>query len=148
MIRLREVRETVRPIEEVFDYVADFQTTAEYDPGVSRATRRDQGPVGVGSTYDVTAVFLGRSVPMRYRIETYERPTRVVLVGKAATSSARDEICFEPLASGGTRIVWALDLRLTGPGRLAEPLLAPWMRRVGRRALDGLATRLARPLRG
>jgi dehydrogenase/reductase SDR family protein 12 len=145
MIRVHEVRETDRPIDEVFAYVADFRTTAGYDPGVARATRRDEGPVGVGATYDVLARFLGRSVPMVYRIERHEPPTLVVLVGEAATTSARDEIHFSPTPDGGTRVAWTLDLRLKGVNRLAEPILAPVLRRVGRAALDGLAARLARP---
>jgi dehydrogenase/reductase SDR family member 12 len=101
--------------------------------------------VGVGSTYDVLAVFLGRRVPMQYRVERYDPPTLVVLVGDAATTAARDEIRFTPRPGGGTRIDWSLDLRLKGVNRLAEPILAPMMRRVGRAALDGLAARLARP---
>lgn len=144
MIRVHEIRETSRPIDEVFAYVADFQTTADYDPGVLRATRRDDGPVDVGATYDVLAVFFGRRIPMHYRIERYEPPSLVVLAGEAATTAARDEIRFSSTEGGGTRIDWTLELRLKGVGRVAEPVMAPLMRRVGRKALDGLAERLGR----
>lgn len=143
MTRIREVRDTDRPLDEVFAYVADFATTAEYDPGVARAERLDEGPVGRGARYAVDAVFLGRTLPMEYRIVEFEPPHRVVLEGVGSTSTARDDIRFETVG-GRTRITWTLDLRLRGLNRLATPLLGPFLRRLGRQALDGLEQQLRR----
>lgn len=145
MSRLVEVRDTHRPPEEVFAYVSDFSTTAEYDPGVARAARTDGGPLGPGATFAVDAVFLGRTLPMTYRIVAWDPPRRVTLEGVGATTTARDEIRFEPLGDG-TRITWTLDLALRGPSRLATPLLRPFLTRLGRQALDGLKRRLDAPL--
>jgi carbon monoxide dehydrogenase subunit G len=147
MTRIREVRETDRPIDEVFAYVADFASTAEYDPGVASALQLDHGPVGRGTRYTVNAVFLGRTLPMEYRIVDFDPPHRVVLEGVGSTSTARDDIRFETVG-GRTRVTWTLDLKLRGVNRLATPLLGPFLRRLGRAALDGLQRRLnaAEPL--
>lgn len=142
MSRIQEVRWTSRPVDEVFGYVANFATTAEYDPGVSRAHRVDEGPLGLGAEFAVDAVFMGRTLPMRYYITRYDPPHRLDLRGEAATSTANDTIVFVP-KSGGTEITWTLDLRLTGPSRLMQPFMGPLFRRLGRKALDGLAARLA-----
>jgi carbon monoxide dehydrogenase subunit G len=142
MIRVHEVRATGRPIDEVFAYIADFSTTAEYDPGVARAVRLD--PVGPGARFDVDAVFVGRTLPMRYTIVEYDPPHRLVLEGRSASSTARDEIRFDS-TENGTRIDWTLDLQLLGAGRFAGPLLRPLLLRLGRKALDGLAQRLEQP---
>ena len=144
MTRIREVRETDRPIDEVFAYVADFASTAEYDPGVARAQRLDDGPVGTGARYAVDALFLGRTLPMQYRIVEFDPPHRVVLEGVSSTSTARDDIRFDTVGAK-TRIRWTLDLQLRGLNRLATPLLGPFLRRLGRKALDGLEARLNAP---
>ncbi|NCG18179.1 MAG: polyketide cyclase [Rhodobacterales bacterium] len=141
MTTIREVRETDRPIDEVFAYVADFSSTAEWDPGVARARRIDDGPVGPGARYAVDAMFLGRTIPMVYRIVDFEPPHRVVLEGLGNTSTARDDVRFETVG-GRTRITWTLDLQLLGPSRLATPLLRFFLSRLGRKALDGLEHRL------
>ena len=54
----------------------------------------------------------------------------------------------EVFAYGGTRILWVLELEFKAGG-LTEKLAGPFMKRVGRAALNGLAKRLAdeRPLR-
>ena len=142
MTRIKEVRWTDRPIDEVFAYVADFTTTAEYDPGVSSATRLDDAPLAVGAEFSVNAVFMGRTLPMRYRITHFEPPHRVDLRGEAATSTAEDNIVFVS-KRGGTEITWTLDLELTGVSRLGQPFMGPLFRRLGRKALDGLSARLA-----
>ncbi|MDF1662896.1 MAG: SRPBCC family protein [Planctomycetota bacterium] len=142
MIRLKETRETRRPIAEVFTYVANFATTADYDPGVKSAHREDEGPVQEGSRFHVDAVFMGKVIPLKYHIERFESPHRVVLRGVGEASRALDDICFEETEYGGTRITWTLDLEMKG-GKLIELIFGPIMRRVGRAALDGLAKRLA-----
>lgn len=144
MIRLKESRESARPITEVFAYVANFATTADYDPGVKSAHQESEGPIEVGTRFHVDAVFMGAVIPLKYVIERFERPHRVVLRGVGKTSRALDDICFEETDSGGTRVIWTLDLEMKG-GKLVEWISGPILRRVGRAALDGLATRLASP---
>lgn len=143
MTTIQEVRETDRPIDEVFAYIADFASTAEYDPGVASARQVSDGPVGRGTCYAVDAVFLGRTLPMEYRIVVFEPPHRVVLEGVGSTSTARDDIRFERVGHR-TRITWTLDLQLDGP-RFVSALLGPFLRRLGRKALDGLEQRLRSP---
>jgi carbon monoxide dehydrogenase subunit G len=142
MIQVIEIRDVARPLHEVFGYVADFSTTAEYDPGVLSAIRLD--PVGVGAMFEVYASFLGRSIPMRYRIVELESPHLLVLEGRASSSFARDVVSFEATESG-TRVTWKLELRLLGLSAWLERPLRGVVRRIGRVALDGLASRLANP---
>ena len=51
-----------RPPAEVFDYLADFGNTAEWDPGVAKAAKTSAGDVGLGSTFDLVALFRGRPI--------------------------------------------------------------------------------------
>jgi carbon monoxide dehydrogenase subunit G len=144
MRRTTETRRVPGPIDEVFDYLADFTTSAEWDPGVVSARRLDDGPVRAGSRFDVQVRFAGRTLPMTYRVERADRPTRLELTGVSPSSTARDVIALAPDGEGHTRVTWTLEVTLTGWSRLAEPLLGPLLRRLGRKAMDGLAATLDR----
>lgn len=139
MTTIREVRTVPLPLQHVFDYVADFSTTAEWDPGVARARALD--PVGPGARFEVDAAFLGRTIPMSYRIETYDPPHRLVLVGRGTTTAARDVIRFRE-TSAGTTIDWRLELTLLGPARWFESAMIGVFETLGKVALDGLANTL------
>ena len=68
-----------RPSDDVFAYLADFSNTARWDPGVVSATRCGDGPVALGAAFEVVWRFLGRELPLTYRIVQYDPPRRVVL---------------------------------------------------------------------
>jgi hypothetical protein len=50
----------------VFDYLADFSTVAQWDPGVSAARLIDGVAGSAGARYLVTAEFFGRKIPLEY----------------------------------------------------------------------------------
>lgn len=139
-----ETRRVRGSVDEVFDYLADFTTSAAWDPGVVSATRLDAGPVRVGSRFDVRVRFAGRELPMAYRVERADRPHHLELSAVSPTSTARDVIHLAPDGDRFTRVTWTLEVTLTGWSRLAEPLLGPMLRRLGRQAMDGLAATRAR----
>ncbi|MFZ0014663.1 MAG: SRPBCC family protein [Acidimicrobiia bacterium] len=140
-MRLHETRQIARPLEEVFEFTADFANSARWDPGVSKSTKMTDGPVGVGTKYDLVAEFGSSQVPMTYEIVEYEPPTRVVLTGRGETVDAVDEIVFSA-REGGTFVDYTADLTLNNWLRFLGPVLSPMMRRVGERALDGLVRAL------
>ncbi|MEM7412826.1 MAG: SRPBCC family protein [Myxococcota bacterium] len=130
------------PIEEAFDYLADFSKTAEWDPGVARARRITRGKVRKGSRFEVTVSFLGRRVPFEYEITEYERPSRLVLTGGDASLRSIDEITFVARPDG-TRVTYEAQVELLGIRQLAEPVLQVLFQRVGRLAVRGLRERWA-----
>lgn len=142
MTRLNERIDTTLPIEEAFDYVADFANSQEWDPGVERAERLGSGPIGVGTRYRLAVRIGSRVAPMEYETTVFERPQRVVLVGSGSGVSAVDEIRFEP-AGSGTRIDYTADIRLGGLLRVIQPFLGGAFARVGRNAADGMRRTLA-----
>jgi carbon monoxide dehydrogenase subunit G len=129
--------DTVRSPEEMFAYLSDFSTTAEWDPGVVEAERLGDAPVHAGTEFRLVAVFLGRKTPLTYRIVEYDPPSAVAFLGESSTVVSFDRITFEP-SGGGTRVTYDADLALNGALKLADPLLRVAFRRVGARALAGL----------
>ena len=146
-VRLREVIEVPRPIEEAFAFVADFANAGHWDPSVERSERVG-GPDGVsasggvGAEYRLMIQFDGRSLSMIYRIVTFEPPRRVVLNGSSPTVRALDDISFESTPAGGTRITYVADLTMRHVLRLLEPRMKPGFERMGRDALAGMRAAL------
>lgn len=141
-MRLHETRQIDRPLEEVFNFTADFANTEMWDPGVESARQIGTDPVGPGTTYEVVTRFGTARIPMEYTIEEYTPNSRVVLKGRGETVSAVDTIEFES-RDGGTFVDYTADLTFDNWIRHVDPLLQPLMRRlVGKRALDGLVDTL------
>ena len=63
-----------RPVDEVFDFVADERNEPRYNPGIRRAEKLSPGPIGCGTRFRAEAVTLGRRVGMTIRYTAYERP--------------------------------------------------------------------------
>jgi carbon monoxide dehydrogenase subunit G len=147
MARYRATVTTSADREAVFDYLADFRSASEWDPGVRSARLRAGSAGEEGAEYDLVAHFAGRDVPLVYRAVTVRRPDRVLLVAETGTVISRDEITFADAGTHGTEVTYDADLRLRGVLRVLDPLLGLVFGRVGDAARDGLAGRLAEPIR-
>lgn len=129
------------PLEEAFLYVADFRTAAEWDPGIVQSRRVNNGPIGKGATYDVTAVFRGNRMPFRCELVEYEENRRLLFHAAGAKARSTDELRFEETGDG-TRIAFRAVLTMKGLHRLGEPFLGPTLDAMGARALAGLKAKL------
>jgi hypothetical protein len=63
-----------RPVDEVFDVVADECNVPGYNPGIRRAEKLSPGSIGRGTRFRAEAVTLGRTVGMTIEYTAYERP--------------------------------------------------------------------------
>ena len=123
-----------RPIEEVFDYLADFSRVTDWDPSSIESRALNGAQPRKGSRYAVTSRFLGREVPLTYETVELERPERVVLRGENNSVVSIDEISFRKLADGDTEVTYDADLRLKGARKLFDPLFGISFRRLCERA--------------
>ena len=135
-----------RPAEVVFDYVSDFTTTTEWDPGTVRTVRVD-GDGGVGTTYRNTSRFLGRTTELTYVVKESSPHHRIGLRGENSTVVALDTMTLRQPRPGTTELTYRAEFTFKGGWRLLTPLLAPAFRRLGdeaeaglRRALNALPT--------
>ena len=143
MTRIHERVETDLPIDEAFDYIADFDHADEWDPNTTEAQRLGNAPPGLGARFALEVRMGGRTAPMEYRITEYERPRRVVLVGEGSGVATVDDIRFERIGDR-TVVDYTADIRLGGLLRLAQPFLGGSFRRIGQQAADGMNRQLAR----
>ena len=145
MIKLLEEIEIARPLPEVFRYLADFSTIEQWDPGVYRSVKMTPGPVRVGTEYSLILNSGGRRVPMRYRTLEITECSRILLKGEADSFSVTDLIEVQAVSEDRTRVIYRADLTFKGGSALAEKALTPWLRRVGRAAVEGLRRAIETP---
>ncbi|CAB4697255.1 MAG: hypothetical protein F2663_05505 [Actinobacteria bacterium] len=127
--------------ETAFAYVADFANAHLWDPGVVASRRVDDGPIGVGSQFELVATFRGREQQFLYTVTAFEAPRRIELTGEGAKARSIDTVEFSPSASG-TAIAYHAVIQLKGARRIAEPFLAGTFAKMGEDALAGLTRAL------
>ena len=131
-----------KPLEAVFDYLSDFTTTTDWDPGTV-ITMREHGNGGIGTTYVNTSRFLVRTTQLTYIVEELADQQLIQLRGENKTVTAVDTMTFRPVPSG-TEVTYTAELTFKGPSRLTAPLLKPAFERLGNKAEAGLHQALNR----
>lgn len=130
-----------RPVDEVFDFVADERNEPQYNPRMLRAEKISPGPVGLGTRFRAEISTIGRPAEMTIENTGYERPRRLESSTRLSTMDIDGALTFEPVP-GGTRMQWAWEVRPRGVLRLMAPLVA----RMGRRQERTIWTSLKRVL--
>jgi hypothetical protein len=115
-----------RPVDVVFDYVADQSHEPRYNPRMVRAEKITPGPVGKGTQFRSAVKSLGRTAEMLIECTGYDRPA---LVATATTMTQADisyTLMFEPVAAG-TRMRWSGQVLPKGAAfRLLGPVIT-WL---------------------
>ena len=143
-MRINEQIEVARPAPEAFRYVAEFEHAAEWDPGVAESKKLTDGPVRVGSEFDVVVLFRGKPQRYRYRVTELDDGRRIVLAGDGDKATSVDTITVAPSVAGA-RIDYTAEIKLKGLRRIVEPLLKPTLAKTGEDALAGLKRALDSP---
>ena len=143
-MRLQKTVVVDKPLDAVFDYLADFSTTTEWDPGTV-VTERLHGDGGVGTTYLNVSTFLGRQTRLEYVVQQFIPGERVLLRGENRTVVSIDAMTFSRTGERrGTEVTYCAELTFKGPSRLLAPFLRPAFARLGRAAQTGMREALTR----
>jgi carbon monoxide dehydrogenase subunit G len=137
MARYRTEQPFAGAPEAAFDYLANFESVAEWDPGVSEATRVDEGPLVVGSQFRVVV----KTGPLVYEVQELEPGRRIRLVAETSTLRSDDVITVLP-ADGGATVSYDADLSVRGWAVVFSPLLSLVFNRIGDKAAAGLRAKL------
>jgi carbon monoxide dehydrogenase subunit G len=119
-----------------FGFMADVRNFARWDPGVESVSVVTRDGPGPGASYDVVVRACPRRLVLRYAVEEWDAPRRLLLVARTATLRSVDEIRVEQ-ADGGAVVTYDARLDLRGLLSAGNPLLSLVFRRVGDRAAAG-----------
>jgi hypothetical protein len=120
-----------------FAYLADFSNATEWDETVREATRGEDGPIAVGSTFDLLVEFGTRTLPLRYTVTEIDPPRRVVFEARSKQFSSRDVIVVTPDGAGST-VAYDATITMSGVWKLADPIVARRFRAVAVQAIAGI----------
>ena len=109
--------------------MADLTNFERWDPGVVRADQVAGARPGPDATYDVTVK--GMRKPLRYVVNEYEAPTRVVVQARSRMLTSLDTITVEPDGDGAV-VTYDAQLTLNGPLALADPIVGGAFARASR----------------
>jgi uncharacterized membrane protein len=132
-----------RPVDEVFDVVADERNEPRYNPQMRRVEQTSAGPIGVGTTFRAESMSRGRPVEMTITVTEFERPRRLTSWTHLSTMDIHGTLTFDPApdgtgGTGGTRMRWSWELEPRGMLKLMTPVVALIGRRQERSIWTGL----------
>ncbi|MGJ9413750.1 SRPBCC family protein [Aeromicrobium sp. CF4.19] len=134
---------TVTPQPQVvLDYLKDFSHATEWDPGTESCTRRDSGPVVVGSSWDNTSKIAGVSTELVYELLELT-DAKVVFKGENETASTIDDITVLP-HEGGSEITYEAVIEMKGAAKLATPGVKLLFEKIGTDTEEDMTTVLNR----
>lgn len=125
MVRVEGDITIERPVEDVFDFVADESNEPKYNPRMTRADKITGGPIGVGTRFNSVMTGVGPAVEMTIEFTEFERPRRIAEEVHLASMDIHGLLLFEAVP-GGTRMKWVWDLEPHGLMRFLGPLVR-WM---------------------
>jgi hypothetical protein len=130
-----------RPVEEVFDFVADERNEPRYNPRMLSSEMLSPGPVGLGSRFRAEMRSRPRRMTMTTQFTGYQRPRRLALRSHLSAMEIHGSLTFDPVAEG-TRMRWSWEVAPRGLLKLMTPLVV----RVGARQERAIWTGLKRLL--
>ncbi len=129
-----------RPVELVFDFVADERNEPRFNPRMVSVELLSPGPIGAGSRFLAESRMMGGAFEVTVEYTHFERPR---LLGSKSRSIPRGRkgrplliegrLIFQPVPEG-TRMRWSWQVETPGALRLIAPLLA-WMGRRQERSV-------------
>ncbi len=117
-----------RPVEEVFDFVADERNEPRYNPHMLSVELTSAGPIGLGSRFRAELKTGRRTMQMTIEFTGFDRPRRLASSTHSSMMDTVGALTFD-LTAKGTRMRWSWDVHPRGALRLMPVIV----RLVGRR---------------
>jgi hypothetical protein len=126
-----------RAVQDVFAFLADFESIPTWNYAIVETNKTSPGPVGVGTSYRQL-----RSIPSRseegFQVTAFEPTSHLEVHGDIGPFTATISYLLRP-TEDGTRLTNVVDLQpASGPLRLLAPLAASRVKTAVAANLDTL----------
>jgi carbon monoxide dehydrogenase subunit G len=127
-----------RPIEEVFEFLADGSNDPKFSPRVLEIAKRTDGPPGVGTVYASTVKDAGMKTERVFELTQFDSPTKISWAETSKNLVTAPSGGYDLTRDGeGTRLTVHNELEGHGIGKLLLPLAL----RAARKDADAFARR-------
>jgi hypothetical protein len=121
-----------KPVDQVFDYVADQRNEPSYNPRMLRSEKITDGPIGVSTRFRATARSGRRVVEMLIEVTEYDRPRKLGSRTTMSSIGVDGKLTFAPRGRA-TLMRWNWEV---------SPLVVLFGRRQEQRIWTGLKNQL------
>ena len=139
-----------RPVEEVFDFVADERNEPAFNERMFHAALATEEPIGAGSRFLLASTMMRRTVETTVEYTAFDRPRLLGSTSRSVMDGRRGRpmvtvgrLVFDPVPDG-TRMRWSWYVDTPGMMKLLAPLVV----RMGRRQEQRVWRSLKRLLEG
>lgn len=137
MSTLHEKIHVDRKLREVFDYIADFRTTEQWDSTVVSARKLDSGAIRQGTRFEVVCRQPLGTVTLLYTLTHLDTGGLIRLHGTSRFFDVEDEIRLSETGSG-THIDYRATFTFRAPLKAFEKRFLPGLERMGHASVQGL----------
>jgi len=148
MIEVRQTLSVRQSPEAVFAFWGDHSNNPQWQNGQRSCTWTSAPPIGVGSTYDQEAGFMGRSIVSTFECVEFDENRRIRMVTTKSTMPLDITRFVEPAADGGTVLTAIIKGGPEGLARFFDPLMQRMVARNVRRDYERLALLLESAFEG
>jgi carbon monoxide dehydrogenase subunit G len=129
-----------RPIEQVFDFLADGTNDPKFSPRVQEIKKTTDGPVGVGTVFASTVKDAGMKTSREFKLTEFEQPTKIrwTETSKNAITVPEGGYDLEAAGDGATKMTIHNQFEGHGFGKVIIGLAA----RGARKDADAFAGRI------
>jgi hypothetical protein len=126
-----------RPVESVFDFVADQTNEPLYNAAMVRAEKDTPGPIGTGTRFRSAVRSGRRTADMVIEFVDYDRP-RLLSSHTTMKQAEIDYVLTFEQTSAGTHMRWSGNIHPRGALRLLAPAIGWIGARQERRIWEGM----------
>jgi carbon monoxide dehydrogenase subunit G len=118
-----------KPARLVWDYLSDFRSTNDWDPGTKQTTR-ESGDGGVGTVYKNVSEFVGNEVEITYTVTDFTPGSSITLAGESKSFTSTDTITVEG-SETEAHVTYVAEFDFHGLAKLAEPVAGLPLKKLG-----------------
>lgn len=121
-LTMQEKFDSERTIGNVFDYIVDFSRIDQWDHTITSAVKVTDGPIGLGTKFDLVFSMGLRKIPISYEITEFDYPNKAILTGISDNFTAVDTVNIVQ-AANGCHVNWHAQLEFTGFAEKIVPMI-------------------------
>lgn len=109
-----------RPIQQVFEFLADGKNDPKFSPRVQEIRQTTDGPIGVGTVFESTVKDAGMKSSRKFELTTFDAPTKIRWTerSKNAVTVPDGGYDLEPVGENQTRVTIHNSFEGHGLGKL------------------------------